>query len=316
MNFTLDVKKEIISKGIHGENERLAALSAFIRTSGIVGVRDGKPAFFIVSETEKVAEFFTSVFEGLFQEPLVISRATVDRMSGRGKLILEYTGERTEEILKALAIPYGSEEDGAIDFPFDGEEERIAFIKGAFLGCGSCTLPDEKKLTATGYHLEFDFARKEDAFAFSESLLELELIGKVVSRNSGYITYIKSKELISDFLAIIGAENSLKKFSELVKKRDKANHQNRAANCYSGNADKTAAASVKQIMLIQRLKESGEFFSIGSDLKETANARIENPTLSMQELADKIGVTKSCLNHRLRKLIQLAQKTENKGNGR
>ena len=122
--------------------------------------------------------------------------------------------------------------------------------------------------------------------------------------------YVKSKELISDFLAIIGVENCLKKFSSLVEKRDKANNDNRARNCIAGNADKAAIAAVKQVVAIEKLKNSSGFGELSSELKVLAKARIENPSMSLQELADKLGISKSCLNHRMRKLMELASELD------
>ena len=85
MSFTSDIKKEIINRGLYGEAQGKAALSAFIHTSGNVGFTNGEPNFFIVSETENVAEFFMQVFSETFGFDLSITSVTRDRMSGRGK---------------------------------------------------------------------------------------------------------------------------------------------------------------------------------------------------------------------------------------
>jgi DNA-binding transcriptional regulator WhiA len=100
MNFTSDIKKEIIHHGLHTVEERIAALSAFVRTSGFVGKKDGVPSFFIVSETENVAEFFMAAFAETFKTDLAITHATMDRMSGRGKLLLQCPPAYIEEVLK------------------------------------------------------------------------------------------------------------------------------------------------------------------------------------------------------------------------
>lgn len=304
MNFTTEIKKEIISKGFRSVKEKKAALTAFIRTSGVVGERDGVPAFFIVSETENVAEFFSSVFESVYGETLTVSRASIDRMSGKGKLVFEYTGERSKAILTDLGLL----ERTSLLRLLKSENERLSYISGAFLGGGSCLLPNEK---GTGYHLEFVFSNSFDAEALCKLLLSFELIAKTASRSTGAIAYVKSKETISDFLAVIGAEKSLGKLSKLVERRDEANRNNRAANCFSGNADKTVKASVRQVLCIEKLEEEGILDGLESTLKETARARYENPTMSMTELANLLKISKSCLNHRLRKLTKLAE--ENKG---
>lgn len=307
MNFTSDVKREVISRGIGSGAAKKAALSAFFRTSGILGVRGGEPAFFIVSETEKVAEFFTELFEDVFGETLTATHASVNRLSGRGKLVLEYLGERTAEILKTLGLidKNGGIRAGISRRIVASEEAEIAYIKGAFLGGGSCTLPAEG--TGTGYHLEIVFPDKKTASDFCALIADQELIARVVERGGTAVTYIKSKELISDFLSVIEAESMLKKFASFLELRDEANRSNRAANCFSGNADKTATAAVKQVLAIEALKKSEAFQSLLPELKELASFRLEYPALSLQELANKQGVSKSCLNHRMRRLMQLAE---------
>ena len=296
-------------RGIRSGAAKKAALSAFLRTSGILGVRDGAPAFFIVSETEKVAAYFTTVFEEVFGETLTTTHASVNRLSGRGKLVLEYLGDRTVEILKTLRLiaKNGEIRTGISSLLLPDEEAELAYIKGAFLGGGSCTLPTEGK--GTGYHLEIVFPDKKTANDFCGLIAEQELIAHVVERGGSAVAYIKSKELISDFLSVIGAESSLKKFASFLEKRDESNRSNRAANCFSGNADKTATAAVKQVLAIRAFKKTKDFKSLSSELKELAELRLENPTLSLQELADKLQVSKSCLNHRMRRLLLLAEKT-------
>ncbi len=315
MNFTSDIKKEIISRGVSsgekGQGERKAALSAFLRTSGDIGLAaDGTPMFYFVSETENVAEFFMSLFCETFGTELYISHATMDKMSGRDKLVLQCPSETSAVVAQALGVVKrtgGIKEEIASSL-ISTDERAIAFIRGAFLGGGSCTVPTENG--KTGYHLEIVFASKKTARDFCALLADFELLAKLTERKENGVVYIKSKELISDFLSIIGAEHCLKKFSALVEKRDKANNDNRARNCIAGNADKAAIAAVKQVCAIEKLKNSSGFADLSTELRVLAKTRIENPTMSLQELAKRLGVSKSCLNHRMRKLMELAGEIE------
>ncbi len=310
MNFTSDVKREIISRGLEGVACKKAALSAFVRTSGqLSGGMDGAPPDFrIVTETENVAEFFTALFGEVFGEELSVAGASVDRMSGRGKLSLECPPALRERALRELGLlrRSGGFSEGISARTVSGPGCAAAYIKGAFLGGGSCILPG-KEGGKTGYHLEFVFPARRAASDFRRLLEENDLLAKVVERKDTAVVYIKSKETISDFLSAIGAESALKKFAEFVEKRDEANRSNRAANCFSGNADKSASAAVRQVMAIRRLAEAAPD-SVDGELKETAEARLRWPSLSLQELADRLGVSKSCLNHRLRRLESLAAK--------
>ncbi len=312
MSFTSDIKKEIISRGIgrgkDGLLEKQAAASAFLRTSGTLGEKDGKPTFFLVSERENVAEFFMFLFSEAFGAELAITRATWDRMSGRDKLLLQCAPQRAEEVLIKSRIlkKTGEFREGISATLVSTEGQKIAYILGAFLGGGSCIVPSEN--ASTGYHLEFVFSNRRTARDFCGLLAEFEIIARLTARKEDSVVYIKSKEQISDFLSVIGAKNALKRFSGLVEKRDESNRNNRAQNCMSGNADKTAIASVKQVVAIRKLAESEVFITLGEDLRQLAKARLENPSKSLQELANDFGVSKSCLNHRMRRIIELSNK--------
>lgn len=308
MSFTSDIKKEIITKGIKNP---LPCLSAFVKTSGTVGVKDGEPSFFLVSETENVAEFFMTAFAECLDTELFITNATWDRMSGRDKLLLQCPATKTQEAMKKLRLLKKSGEirEGICARLVATEEKKIAYIKGAFLGGGSCIIPSESG--KTGYHLEWVFSDKKAARDFCSVLDEVELIARLTERKETSVVYIKNKEQISDFLSLINVPHALKKFSAIVEKRDDANRDNRARNCMSGNADKTAIAAVKQVVALQKLLDRGVLEDIGAELKELALTRLKNPSMTLQELADYFKVSKSCLNHRMRRLMALAQACEN-----
>lgn len=320
MNFTLDVKKEIMHKGlaltddVAGEN--VAGISAYLKTSGNVGIKDGVPAYYFVSETEKVAEFFMQIFLETFGMELLVSHATMDKMSGRDKLVLQCPSDRTGEAVKRMKLVKrtGGIREGISASLVSTEGRTLAYIRGAFLGGGSCIVPSESG--KTGYHLEFVFAERKTARDFCDLLLSMDVIAKVTERKETFVVYVKSKEIISDFLALIGVETSLKRFSLLVEKRDKANNVNRARNCIAGNADKSAIASVKQVVALKKLMQTAEYKELSAELKGTAKARVNNPSKSLQELAEHLGVSKSCLNHRLRKLMELAKEKDEETNGK
>ncbi|MBQ9113640.1 MAG: DNA-binding protein WhiA [Clostridia bacterium] len=309
MNFTSDVKKEIVNRGIA---DKKVALSAFVRASATMGINNGNPTFFFVSETENVAEFFTNVFSELFGAELLITHAEQDRLSGRDKLVFVCPAEISERVLKELHLlkRTGGIRENISQTLLATEKKKIAYIQGAFLGGGSCILPSETG--KSGYHLEIVFSERNTARDFCDLLAQFELLARFTPRKDSYVVYIKSKEQISDFLAVIGATHCLKKLYAVIEKRDQANHYNRAQNCISGNADKAAIAAVKQVVAIQKLMENGDFDELSPELKTLAKVRLERPTDTLQELARLLCVSKSCLNHRMRKLIELAKTEEEK----
>ena len=314
MNFTADIKKEIISRGIgkgaDGLAEKRAGFSAFVRTSGELLVVDGVPTFRLISERENVAEFFTAAFSEIFLAELSIINATLDRKSGRDKLILQCPLSVSIEALTGLALlrKNGEFRESVSATLTSTEKRKISYIRGAFLGSGSCTIPSETG--KAGYHLEIIFPLRKTARDFCDLLCEFEIIAKMTKRKDTHVVYIKSKEQISDFLAVIGAKKALKRLSELVEQRDKSNHENRAQNCMAGNADKAAIAAVKQVKAIQKLIARGVIANQNEELQTLAKMRVENPSKSLQELADMLKVSKSCLNHRMRRLMTLAQTAE------
>ena len=314
MNFTADVKKEIISRGIgrgaDGLAEKKAGFSAFVRTSGELLVVDGVPTFRLVSERENIAEFFTSAFSDIFQAELSIINATLDRKSGRDKLLLQCPLSVSERALTGLALlrKNGEFRESVSATLTSTERRKISYIRGAFLGSGSCTIPSETG--KAGYHLEMIFPLRKTARDFCDLLCEFEIIAKMTKRKDTHVVYIKSKEQISDFLAVVGAKKALKRLSDLVEQRDKANYDNRAQNCIAGNADKAAIAAVKQVKAIKKLMEYGALTAQSEELQTLAKLRVENPAQSLQELADGLKISKSCLNHRMRRLMTLAQKLE------
>ena len=317
MTFTLEIKKEIVLQGFadkaalqeckkQGAADIYAALSAFLRTSAFLGVKDGVPSFFLVSETEFVAEYVMQQFAECFSFDLQITGATMDRLSGRDKLVMQCPAGKGVGVLTTLGLlKRGDREikEGISSALVKTDENKISYIKGAFLGGGSCILPTRK---SAGYHLEFSFSSKKVAQDFCDLLGYFELIAKLVERKESFVVYMKSKELISDFLALIGAQRTLEKFNAFVEKRDASNNDNRAKNCRAGNADKTAIAAVKQVLAIQKLQQDKSFVELPIPLKMLAKTRLQYPTASLKELAEMLGESKSCINHRIRKLMELA----------
>lgn len=310
MNFTSDVKKELMKLPC-GKEESRAALSAYFSACGVFAESGtGEPEFFLVSETERVAEFFTGLFYNLFGERLIVSRAVKDRLSGRSRLILECP-RGAKNALESLEL-YKPGAGFTVGVPqvFKGNDAaRRAYICGAFLGGGSITLPADGK--KTGYHLEIAFPAEEDGeSAVAEEFAALaetdDLLLKCVKRGGETVAYMKSKEAISDFLSVLGAENALKKFGAFCEEREKNNNLNRAANCSSFNADKTATAAVKQVLAIEKIVAAGADTTLAAPLKKLIALRLARPELSLQELADELGVSKSCLSHRMRKLTEIA----------
>jgi len=186
------------------------------------------------------------------------------------------------------------------------EEEccRISFVRGAFLTGGAVTDP------AKSYHLEIVTAHYNVSRQTYSLLLEMEFTPKETSRTGNYIIYFKHSTAIEEFLTLIGAPIHAMKLMSTKIEKDMRNTVNRKVNCDTANVSKTVDAAAAQIEAITKLKSTGALSKLPDKLRKAAMLRLDNPELSIKELADIATppVTKSCMNHRIRRMIDLAAK--------
>lgn len=276
---------------------KTALIAAFFETSGYisggrVGIRD-EVSF--TSEHEEVAEYILALTEELFGVRMTMDAVRRDPKQGRHKLTFSYAFSDAGEIAEEISSHFSPHLTSPCCM--------AACLKGAFLGSGSCTLPSAAG--KTGYHLEFVFGEQSEAEDFCEVLDALQLLGSVSPRGDKYIVYCKSRETICDFLSVMGAPSALARLERVAAAREENNNENRIENCMAGNADRAATASVAQVLALGTLKRAGLLAALPAPLAETAEGRLAHPGYSLTELAEALGVSKSCLNHRMRKLMKL-----------
>lgn len=181
---------------------------------------------------------------------------------------------------------------------------REAYVRGAFLGGGSVSSPSAR------YHMEFD-ARYE---AYANQLLNILAVSgisaKITYRKGRYIVYIKGYEQIAGVLGMIGDFGAAMEFYNTTIEKDLRNNANRVANCEVANIDKIAKTAAQQIMAIRKVEKTPEFSHLPEYLKEIARLRTENPLDSLKELGEKTNppIGKSGVNHRLKKITEMAEK--------
>ncbi len=201
---------------------------------------------------------------------------------------------------------YGPNESVALHINFGVLEEehcRISFFRGAFLAGGSVTDPDK------GYHLELVTSHYNVGREMPALLRESGFESKTTERKANYVTYFKQSAYIEDFLTAIGSPVAAMGIMNAKAEKNLRGSINRRVNCEAANLDKTVDASMVQIEAIRVLEERGLLEQLPEKLKETAILRRENPELTLTQLAAMCDppVTKSALNHRLRKLMAMAQ---------
>ena len=185
------------------------------------------------------------------------------------------------------------------------EEEccRASFLRGVFFAGGSVTDPAKR------YHLELATSHLQVSRELEVLLRECGYPPKSVARNGSFITYFKQSDQIEDFLTLIGAPVAAMSVMSAKLEKDLRNSVNRRLNCDSANLDKAVEAAQEQLESIRKLQRAGLLDQLPDKLQLTAALRLENPELTLSELAEEFDppVTKSCLNHRLRKITQLAK---------
>ena len=190
---------------------------------------------------------------------------------------------------------------------------RRAFLRGAFLSAGSITDPEKN------YHFEIACISSEKAAQIKELfeffLQVLSLNYMTTLRKKYYVVYLKEGAMISDTLNIMEAHIALMKFENVRILKDVRNSVNRRVNCEAANINKTVSAARKQIEDIEYIKNTVGLERLSENLRDIAYARLEEPDATLKELGEKLSspVGKSGVNHRLRKLSQIAQDIREKG---
>ena len=183
---------------------------------------------------------------------------------------------------------------------------RRAYLRGAYLCVGSMSDP------AKGYHLELVTGNERKAFQIQTMIREFELDAKMIRRKKYFVVYLKEGSNIVDFLNICEAHVSLMQFENERIVKEMRNSINRRVNCETANISKTVNAATKQIADIEKIRDRYGFANLPENLREMAEVRMEHPDTSLKELGQYLDppVGKSGVNHRLRKLSEIAEQIQ------
>lgn len=309
MSFAIDVKNEI-TRLDNTNLENVALLSAYIRQNAYID----NELIRIHTENAAICRYLFKIIKTLYN---VTSKITVRKNYNFKKsfmYIIEIKNKK-DFILKDLSL---LNDDGYyINIPreyiIDDDELKKAYLRGCFLASGSINNPKTSR-----YHLEFLIDDGEYADFISDILNDYELNSRVITRKNGYMVYIKEAEKISDFLKLIKAYNSVLYFEDVRIYRDQKNITNRLNNCEQANIEKTINTALRQIEDIKTISDMIGLDAIDEKLMIVANYRVKYPESSLIELSDIIGhetgvkMSKSCLNHRFRKLKEIADNMRQK----
>ncbi len=294
MSFSSEVKKELCSVSELPLNEKRAMLYGMFYAGRVV---DGKT----VIQTDKAelagaaAALSESVFSGERFETkrLVRNDGSLFTFSVKSPKFKADFGDFSE-ILPSIVS--GNDADAG------------AFLRGVFVCCGSVTDPNKE------YHLEMVPPLGERVEPLRRFITEHGMSVKQTKRGKTPVLYIKESELIEDFLTYIGAGNHALEIMRVKVEKDFRNRVNRSVNCDSANLDKIVAASEKSRRDIEYIISAVGIDALNPQLRETARLRLENPESSLAELCEMFDppISRSGLNHRLKKLSQIAGELRNK----
>ena len=252
---------------------------------------------------------FAALLPKLFQKAFYMDFDIVPDPKATGKLIFQITDpDKIADIMEW----YGFDPEDTLSMHINLaviEEDccKAAFLRGAFLAGGSVTDPSK------GYHMELNTTHQSVARE-GFSLIQ-EAVGfspKSSARGGGQVLYFKQSDLISDYLTYLGAPVSAMGIMEARLEKELSNNVNRRCNCDDANISKVVEAAQEQLTAIRILQEKYLYEHLPAKLKQAAVAREKHPEASLTELSAMMEppITKPAMNHRLKKLVQMAQETE------
>lgn len=310
MSFSGKVKEELATHVNGARHCQIAELAAILEFCGMI-CRKENDGFVLRVETENetvVQKCFTLLRKTFNIETSVLEKRAENVEKPEHTAIEIADADLVWTIFQALKMV-------GDDQVFRGFEEPInpiliknaccrrAYLRGAFLCIGSMSDP------VKGYHLELVTGNERKAFQIQNLMREFELDAKMIRRKKYFVVYLKEGSNIVDFLNICEAHVSLMQFENERIVKEMRNSINRRVNCETANISKTVNAAAKQIADIEKIREHYGFANLPDNLREMALVRMEYPDASLKELGQYMtpAVGKSGVNHRLRKLSEIAE---------
>lgn len=315
MSFSSDVKEELEQRTDSSKHCQLAEFAAFMAFGGsVLKMPDGNFILVMTTENILVADKFLVLAEKIFG----ITADNVARDYEGAKNTIIHLSISDSELVEKIVMALKWFDDDGLDksllvHPLLIQKEccKKAFIRGAFLAAGS--LSDPNKF----YHYEIVCDYEDEAEQLKNILLFFKLDAKVIVRKKNYVVYIKEGSHIVDCLNIMGAVVSQMELYNVMILKGMRNDLNRKVNCEAANINKTVAAAVKQIRDIEYIRDTVGLESLNQQLYEVALIRLESTDMNLKDIGLRLNppVGKSGVNHRLRKISDIAARLREEGYG-
>lgn len=304
MSFSSTVKRELVKFKLRSDAVRHAQLAGLTHAAGIL--RLGRVLGVDYStETHDVGLQIASLATALYD----VNAQVAVRSSDQRRLMLttvSLTGAGIESMLSDMGLFHRSEAGVELFHTIPAQAIasracRKAFLRGVFLSAGSLSNP------VRAYHLEIVCGNEALAQALCVLMEEFKVDAKTVRRKEKTVVYLKEGNRIASFLAWINAPVATLKFEDARAEHELRNYINRTSNCETANIGKIVYAAGEQMDAINKIQAILGLERLSPILRETAELRLNNPDLSLQELAELAGIGKSGMNHRLQRLLRFAE---------
>ncbi|MGI1657378.1 MAG: DNA-binding protein WhiA [Desulfitobacterium sp.] len=307
MSFSAETKDELARIEEKKRCCNVAELAALVRMDGTLQISNQIYALNVTTESAPVARKVYRLAKNILDLPVdIMVRRKLRLKKNNSYMVKIYPRDLNDFQQLGLIDEEGEILPGIPDFLVKRKCDRIAYLRGAFLAGGSINNPEGT------YHLEIITNDALHGDALCQLLNRFQLGAKVSLRKNWHVVYIKESEHIVKFLALIGAHRALLEFENVRVLKDMRNQVNRLVNCETANLNKTVDAAVRQVENIQKVANTIGLQALPDPIREIAELRLEYPDASLKELGEMLNpkVGKSGVNHRLRKIDELADKLE------
>ncbi|GIN85383.1 putative sporulation transcription regulator WhiA [Heyndrickxia sporothermodurans] len=306
MSFASETKKELTNLQVKDCCVR-AELSALIRMNGSLSFSNRILVVNVQTENAAIARRIYTLIKRIYDTAVELLVRKKMRLKKNNVYIVRLKA-KAKEILEDLDI-LGEGFTFVHNISPDLIKKKCckrSYLRGAFLAGGSVNNPE-----TSSYHLEIFSLYKEHNESLCELMNVFYLNSKTLERKKGFITYLKEAEKITEFLNVIGAHNALLRFEDVRIVRDMRNSVNRLVNCETANLNKTIGAALRQVENIRYIDETVGLQVLPDKLREIAELRVAYQDVTLKELGEMVSsghISKSGINHRLRKIDEIAEK--------
>lgn len=307
MSFSSDVKTELTKIVLKEPSQKISELMGFVLTNCTVAKENGKYILKMSSENEYTIRRVYSTFKSVFD---IVSKTNVERPKKAGEQPVYHLKISNESDLKTIFNESYFNINESLQIVLNNreiiekdEECKKSFLRGVFLGSGSCVNPENR------YHLEMIVNSQQNALFVKDMIESFDIAAKMIKRKKDYMIYLKLAESVSTFLIVIGANRGTLKFEETRVIKEVRNNINRISNFENANFDKTLDASLIQIEDIKLIRKNRKFAKLPENLKETARLRLNYKEATLEEIGNMLNppISRAGVNHRFKKIHEIAE---------